>query len=169
MKNATNFSLFSKGKMDGSLHLSTQKQIQMNNSSVLYRLGYLYGSNENCPRLMQLIIELYREFSYSNTPLPNLADIRLHDTYSHRLLKTTFKKIGYQIPVRPNRLCFHAWRIRWLNLACTHFSSRGSSFYSPIFLYYCKCKFSFSCHFSIYCCNCFSNSYWSFFLNYFYF
>ena len=167
MKNATNFSLFSKGKKDGALHLSTQEQVQMKNYSVIYRLGYLYGSSENCPQLMQLILELYKNFSFSTTPLPNLADISLSNNYSHSLLNSTFNKIGYRIPVKPNLLCFHAWRIRWLNLACTHFSSRGSILYSPIFLYYCKCKFSFCCYFSINCCNCFSNSYWSFFLNYF--
>ena len=65
MKNATNFSLFSKGKKDGALHLSTQEQVQMKNYSVIYRLGYLYGSSENCPQLMQLILELYKNFSFS--------------------------------------------------------------------------------------------------------
>ena len=117
MKNATNFSLFSKGKMDGSLHLSTQEQVQMKNYSVIYRLGYLYGSSENCPQLMQLILELYKNFSFSTTPLPNLADISLSNNYSHSLLNSTFNKIGYRIPVKPNLLCFHAWRINWLYLA----------------------------------------------------
>ena len=112
MKDVVNYSLFLEGKIDGMIQLPSYKQSLFKHLSVFYRLGLLYGSTRNRPRLMQLIIELYREFSFSNSALPNLANICLHDTYSHRLLKTTFKKIGYQIPAKPNCSGFHAWRVK---------------------------------------------------------
>ena len=68
--------------------------------SITYRLGRLTQRYSNCPTKLQLIHELYREFSYYefNGSLPNLVVLCLDGHYSHRLLKTIVQGLGYRVP-----------------------------------------------------------------------
>lgn len=112
MKNTTeNYSLFCEGISQASdTHYSSTNN-DLKNLSVFYRLGLIYKKSENRPKTQSLIWELYKEFSFCTSPLPNSYVIRLSGTYSHRLLKKIMKKIGYRISPKPNCSNFHAWRI----------------------------------------------------------
>ena len=88
---------------------------ELYNLSVFYRLGALYEQSKNAPTRQLLIDELIREFSYASSVLPNSIQISLKNHYSHRLIKTTLRKIGYSVSSIPresylHRFYYNAWR-----------------------------------------------------------
>ena len=65
---------------------------------VFVRLANLYFLSPNSPKVKALILELFREFDLNfsyNFQAPHKVQIHLNATYSHRIIKTTLKKIGY--------------------------------------------------------------------------
>ena len=71
---------------------------------VFIHLANLYFSNPNSPKVKELILELFREFDYNfcyNFEAPEKVRIHLKGSYSHRLIKTTFEKIGYRTSKKP--------------------------------------------------------------------
>lgn len=111
MENMARYSFFTDGVTDARVRRFL-KVNAFKDCSIFYRLGCLYGISEKNPTRKRLITELFREFSFAKTELPNAAIICLNGHYSHRLLKRSFKYIGYSIPVRPSSTCFDAWRVR---------------------------------------------------------
>ncbi len=111
MENMARDSFFIDGVVDARAR-GVLKANVFKDCSIFYRLGCLYGISQRNPTRKRLITELFREFSFAKTELPNAAIICLNGHYSHRLLKRSFKYIGYSIPVRPNSTCFDAWRVR---------------------------------------------------------
>ena len=102
------FEFFNFGQEDCRFSILRPNLFNMN---VFYRLGFLYEQSIKKPKHRKLIKELYREFTFCESDLPNYCEVTLQNNYSHRLLKRTMNNIGYAIPVRPNT-SFHAWRYR---------------------------------------------------------
>ena len=107
-KNYYAFRLFNYGQEDYRMGSLKPNLFDM---AVFYRLGLLYEKSFGKPKRRRLIQELYREFAFCESELPNYCDIVLQETYSHRLLKKTMNSIGYAVPIRPDS-SFHAWRYR---------------------------------------------------------
>ncbi len=85
-------------------------------SSVLFRLGVLFGSTYGCrPKCHQLTLELCREVLFNfdfNEEAPEKLRINLKHKYSHRLLKTTLNTIGYRTTSKkPNCADFYAVKL----------------------------------------------------------
>ena len=112
MENVAMF-FYSSGQ-DDERNRGTKPLVTVSNSlSAFYRLGVLSVRYRNCPTRIRLIVELCREFSLcKHNDLPNFLVISLEGHYSHRLLKQTMEEIGYHIPVKPDCVGFHAWRVR---------------------------------------------------------
>ena len=111
MENLSSMALFNEGYEDSQGN--RDRPNYMNELSVFYRLGALYGISQKNPTRLELIDELLREFSLCKSDLPNYADFVLSGHYSHRMLRRTFDYLGYRLP--PNRIVcsgFHAWRVR---------------------------------------------------------
>ena len=111
MKNDANYAHFLEGKEEGLVPSSYHQHDPLKDSSIFHRIGFLYSHAETCPKLKQLLQEIYREFSNIDTSFPERLHIRLDNTYSHQLLKFTFYMLGYKISEKPTYKYFLVWKL----------------------------------------------------------